>query len=167
LLPTNSVIPKNDLVREWRLYPALPFFALLVALGFARIASSRASAWRRIVPAVALGAYVLSFAWADLRQNRAYQSPLLAWEQVLERYPHSADAMNNIGMQFYKRRDYAPALEWFTRAADAAPDVSLYRHNIAETYAALGRRDDADREALAARALQARYGARSMALHYR
>jgi protein O-mannosyl-transferase len=167
LLPTNSVVPKNDLVREWRLYPALPFFALLVAIGCARAASSAGPAWRRMVVATAVGVYVATFAWADVRQNQAYQSQLSAWEQVLARYPYSTDAMNNIGMQLYKRGDYERALDYFTRAADAAPDVSLYRHNAAQAHAALGHRDDAEREALAARTLQARFGARSMALHYR
>ena len=31
----EGVIPKNDLVREWRLYPELPFFALLVGSAYA------------------------------------------------------------------------------------------------------------------------------------
>jgi tetratricopeptide (TPR) repeat protein len=166
LLPTNSVVPKNDLVREWRLYPALPFFALLVGVGFARVAPSSGS-WRRLVPIAALTAYLLTFAHSDLRQNRAYQSQLAAWEHVLARYPHSTDAMNNIGMQLYKRGDYESALRYFEMAAAAAPEISLYRHNVAQAHRALGHRAEAEREGLAARTLQARYGARSMALHYR
>src|SRR5205823_2783912 len=38
LLPSNSVLPKNELVREWRLYPSVPFYALLVAEGVAALA---------------------------------------------------------------------------------------------------------------------------------
>lgn len=167
LLPTNSVVPKNDLVREWRLYPALPFFALLVGVGFARVAPSSGSRWRRLLAVAMLVAYLALFADSDLRQNRAYQSQLSAWEQVLARYPHSTDAMNNIGMQFYKRGEYANALRYFAMAADGSPEVSLYRHNVAQAYQALGNGAEAERAVLMARTLQARYGARSMALHYR
>ena len=39
LLPTNSVLPKNELIREWRLYPALFFFALLVGDVVSRLAA--------------------------------------------------------------------------------------------------------------------------------
>jgi hypothetical protein len=167
LLPTNSVVPKNDLVREWRLYPALPFVAVLVGVGVARVAASSSSRMRRAALAAAGAAYLVMFAHSDIRQNRAYQSQLSAWEQVLARYPHSTDAMNNIGMQLYKRGDSDGALRYFTMAADAAPEVSLYRHNVAQAQWALGNRDEAERDSLTARTLQARYGARSMALHYR
>ncbi len=167
LLPTNSVVPKNDLVREWRLYPALPFFALLVGVVFDRVAASLRSRGQRRMLAAALAAYLLGFAHSNLGQNRAYQSQLSAWEQVWARYPHSTDAMNNIGMQYYKRGDHESALGYFTRAADAAPEVSLYRHNLAQAQWALGHRAEAEREGLTARMLQARHGARSMALHYR
>jgi hypothetical protein len=165
LLPTNSVVPKNDLVREWRLYPALPFFAVLVGLGWARLAA--VTGWRRLAPAAALGLWLVTFAHTDVRQNRAYQSSLAAWQQVLERYPYSADAMNNIGLQLHRRRDYTGAVDYFERAAAAAPEVSLYRHNLAQAYAASGARAEAERHADIARALRARHGARSMTLYYR
>jgi tetratricopeptide (TPR) repeat protein len=165
LLPTNSVVPKNDLVREWRLYPALPFYALLVGLAYARVAAG--TEWRRIASAGALAVHLALFAHSDALQNRAYQSSLAAWQQVLARYPYSADAMNNIGLQLHRRGDHAEALAYFERAATAAPEVSLYRHNVAQAYAALGDRAEAERHTVMARALRARYGARSMTLYYR
>jgi hypothetical protein len=167
LLPTNSVVPKNDLVREWRLYPGLPFYALLVGVAFVRVERSSGRRWRRLLPAAAVAAYLLAFAHSDVRQNRAYQTQLGAWEQVLARYPHSTDAMNNIGLQLYRRGEYMDALRYFERAAEAAPEISLYRHNVAQAHAALGNRSEAERHGLTARTLRARYGARSMALHYR
>ncbi|MBW2374148.1 MAG: hypothetical protein JRF70_16600, partial [Deltaproteobacteria bacterium] len=109
LLPTNSVLPKNEILREWRLYPSLFFFALLAGVAFERlVAFLRANRGRRItLPCAyaALALWLLAFAHADRVQNDAYQSGLSAWQQVLQRYPYSADAMNNIGLHYYRRDD--------------------------------------------------------------
>jgi hypothetical protein len=104
LLPTNTVLAKNEIIREWRLYPSLFFFALLVGVAFERlVAFLRASRGRQLtLPCAyaALALWLLAFAHTDRVQNRAYQSGLSAWQQVLQRYPHSTDAMNNIGLHY-------------------------------------------------------------------
>jgi len=171
LLPTNSVLPKNEVVREWRLYPSLAFFALLVAEAVAAAAAWMArrpggprAAW---LPYAAAAAYLAAYAHADVRQDRIYQSETAAWEQVLARYPHSADAMNNLGLQHLRRGHLATARRYFEMAADAAPDVYVYRENLARVCAALHEPDVAERYAVEAEEIRQRYGARTMSLHHR
>ena len=167
LLPSNSVLPKNEIVREWRLYPSLAFFALLVAERFAALVT-----WARRPLLVgilyaALGFYLATFVRADLRQNVAYQSGIAAWRQVLQRYPHWADAMNNLAFYHYWNHDPRGARHYFAGAVRAAPEVYLYRQNLARAYAAMGDRAHAQRHAARAMAILERYGRRTMVMQYR
>lgn len=171
LLPTNSVLPKNEIVREWRLYPSLPFYALLVGAVYAlthRWLSARAASpmLRAALPA-ALALYLASYAHTDVLQNRAYQTELDAWRSVLARYPYSADAMNNIGLEYYRARDFAQAVVYFERATLAAPDVWLYRQNLAHAYSAGGEHELAQQHWAAAKELRTKFGPRRMIVHYR
>ncbi len=170
LLPTQSVLPKNEIIREWRLYPSLPFFSLLVASGFSwATAVTRERGWApwstRIIQA-SLALWLLFFAAALHRQSDAYQSGLSAWRQVLERYPESADAMNNLALHQARAGDLEAARRHLERAALAAPRTSLYWRNLAWVEDELGAAD----RAFAARELAAeaarRHGVRGMALRF-
>jgi hypothetical protein len=170
LLPTNSIFPKNEIVREWRLYPGLFFFALLAgeaAAGAVRRLGAR-PAGRRLVPAVWLAAavWLASFAHTDLLQNDVYQTRLDAWRQVLDRYPESADAMNNVAVQYFARGKVEMARRYLTIATRTAPDVALYRENLAEAYRALGDMDEARAQAARAARIRRRVGRRTMKLRW-
>jgi tetratricopeptide (TPR) repeat protein len=171
LLPTNSFLAKNEIVREWRLYPSLVFYALLVGeavtVASRSLASRYSSGATRWVPQAVVAVYLVLFAHADVVQNGVYQTSIGAWKQVLERYPYSVDAMNNIGRQYYGQRAFTDAKTYFEKAVQAAPEVALYRYNLGLAYGALGERDAAGAHFQAAKDLRARYGSRGMTLHYR
>ncbi len=170
LLPTNSVLPKNEIVREWRLYPSLVFYALGVAEATALAARrARASRWWRVpwAPQAALAAYLVAFARADVTQNRIYQSGVAAWTQVLGRYPYSADAMNNLGIHHAMAGESRLAARYFAMAMHAAPEVSVYPENLSEAFGWLGRPDLARKFLAEANRRRVRYGERTMTLHYR
>jgi tetratricopeptide (TPR) repeat protein len=169
LLPSNTVLPKNEVIREWRLYPSLVFFALLAGHVF-RAAAARAqrvTAALRYVPHVALAGWLVTFAHSDVLQNRAYATAIGAWRQVLAKYPYSADAMNNVGLYAYQDKQLDEARRYFEMAVAAAPDVSLFRHNLATAYAALGDAEAAQAQQAEAERVRATYGRRTMALHFR
>jgi tetratricopeptide (TPR) repeat protein len=171
LVPTNSVLPKNEIVREWRLYTGLVFYALLVGQVFSSVSGWLRARVRartlRFAPHAAVVVYLAAFARSDVLQNRVYQTGVGAWQQVLERYPYSADAMNNIGLYYFYQGQPAEAATYFQMAADAGPETSLYRYNLAQAYWALGDGETAERHSAAAAELRARHGMRRMTLHYR
>jgi hypothetical protein len=74
LVPTNGFLPKNEIVREWRLYPSLVFYALLVGGAFAAasqwLGSRDSSGPIRWVPQAAPVVCLVLFAHADVVQNR-------------------------------------------------------------------------------------------------
>jgi protein O-mannosyl-transferase len=169
MVPANSVLPKNEIVREWRLYPSLVFFALLVADVWSTLVA-RAHRRGRVLSVTAYAAltlYLAAFARSDLRQNVVYQSGISAWRHVLERYPGWADAANNLGFYHYYAGDYRASRHYFAQAVRAAPDVYLYRRNLARAYAALGNVQRARRHNARAAEIRKRYGGRVMAFEYR
>lgn len=170
LLPTNSVLPKNEIIREWRLYPSLFFFALLAGVAFERLVGFlRARRGRRVTLScayAALALWLLAFAHSDRVQNDAYQSGLSAWRQVLQRYPYSADAMNNIGLHYYRREDMENSRRYLGAAARAVPDIVAYWNNLAWMEMRLGDPELAQEHAYRAIEVRSRYGPTRMAVHY-
>jgi len=164
LAPTNSILPKNEVVREWRLYPSLAFFALLVGCGIAWL-QARPRRWAVPLVAATWG-WIGVLAHASTVQDHHYRSRLTAWTQVLARYPHSADAMNNLGTLYYERGEPERARALFARAVGRAPRVSLFRKNLARAWAGLGDAVQARHHARLAGDLERRYGPRTMAVHY-
>jgi hypothetical protein len=171
LAPTNSVFPKNEVIREWRLYPSLVFVALLGAAAVAHAARRLGPRPRgRLLRGALYGglaAYLATFAHANVLQNERYQSGLGAWRQVLERYPRSADAMNNVGMHHYRAGDLAAARDHFARAAATAPEVFVYWENLAWALYALGDVEQAIEHSQHAKDLYGRLGSRAMALRFK
>jgi hypothetical protein len=165
LLPTNSILPKNEIVREWRLYPALAFFALLAAETISRAVTALRSRTLRAAASACVAAWLGAFVHTDLLQNHVYQTELDAWRQVLARYPYSSDAMNNVGVWYLERGDVAMARRYFTLATLSEPRIALYHQNLARACTALGDDATARDELVKARHL-APYGERALALHY-
>ena len=76
----------------------------------------------------------------------SYHSDLTEdWERAIEAYeamlrldPQDAQAMNNIGVNYYRQADFENALLWYERAHQAAPELSLHVANVAIAQANLG-----------------------------
>jgi tetratricopeptide (TPR) repeat protein len=78
---------------------------------------------------------------SDVTEDR--ERAIEAYEAMLRLNPLDAQAMNNIGVNYYRQADFENALVWYARAYEAAPDVSLHLANVAVTRANLGHVDSA------------------------
>ena len=83
-----------------------------------------------------------------LEAVRAQQSGRLdeaadAYRRILEADPKEADALNNLGIIFAQRGDFAAASDCLARALEVRPDSSETRSNLANLYVKLGRTDEA------------------------
>jgi tetratricopeptide (TPR) repeat protein len=78
---------------------------------------------------------------SDVTEDR--QKAIEAYEAMLRLDPEDAQALNNIGVNYYRQADFENALMWYRRAHEAEPDQSLYLANVAITEANLGRLDSA------------------------
>jgi tetratricopeptide (TPR) repeat protein len=67
-----------------------------------------------------------------------YGRAIEAWESILRLDPNDAQALNNIGFNYWQMVDYENALAWYQKAYEAAPDHSLHLANVAVANANLG-----------------------------
>ncbi len=114
LAPTNSLLPRLDLVNDRQLYLALIGPAWLVAWTVATLRHRRAAA-------VALAAVLAVLVLATAGRNTVYADEVAFWEDVARKSPRNARALNNLGYAYAQagRRDDAEAA--FVRALVVAP----------------------------------------------
>jgi len=104
LAPTNSFIPRLDVVNDRQLYLAILGPAWIVAwLLRSRLPTQRGP---RLALAIIL---VLSLGVATYHRNQAYANEIVFWEDVTRKAPHNGRAFNNLGYAYAlaARRDDA------------------------------------------------------------
>lgn len=116
-LPTNSFIPKTEVLLEWRLYPAVAFFALISSLFFEK--------YKKL-----LVVYLLVCSVLLIRQNYIYNSKVRTYQQVLSIYPESITAHNNLGYQYLRQEKYVLAEQHFLAALKVEPKYSRAKSNL-------------------------------------
>ena len=171
LLPTNSFFPKNEVIREWRLYPSLIFFCLwlseILALSYDRIKDrwTKKSLYYFRWTGVVLGVcYLTLFSITINQQNIFYKSTRSMWESVLKRYPQSADAANNIAVIYFQEQQFNSALKYFQLAEELGPKVYLYAENTGHAYRALGLINKAEKQSQKSASLMQKFGPMRMNL---
>jgi tetratricopeptide (TPR) repeat protein len=78
------------------------------------------------------------------RHDHGSDEGLHALQRVVDQDPKVIDAWFMMGNEYYRRHEYARAIERYTRALELKPDYDLVVINMANAYRALGR----DREAM-------------------
>ncbi|MCU1382955.1 MAG: hypothetical protein JWL71_1652 [Acidobacteria bacterium] len=77
------------------------------------------------------------------RHDKESDEGLHALERVVAQDPKVIDAWFMLGNEYYRRRQFARAIEQFKRALDLKPDYDLVVINMANAYRALGRDQEA------------------------
>jgi tetratricopeptide (TPR) repeat protein len=126
LLPTTSLIARNDVASERHLYPALLGAALLAALGLDAI--------RRRAPrlgTVAIATVVALLAFGTRLRNRDYESEAALWAAAARLAPTNSRAFNNLGWSWHRAGCFADARTAYETALRLAPDNTAARGNLA------------------------------------
>ena len=77
------------------------------------------------------------------RHDAESDAGLHALEHVIEQDPKIIDAWFMLGNEYYRRRDFARAIDQYKRALELKPDYDLVVINMANAYRALGRDQEA------------------------
>ena len=138
LLPTNSVIPRNDLLSERNLY--LPSVGLLLAVVTGVLAVVRMNGdtslrqWMQTgIRCVALMG-VMALCVFTVQRNALYQDPVLLWSDTVHKSPHKARPHNNLGHSYAVQGDWGHAIEEFRFALTLNPDYPLAQQNLRDAY---------------------------------
>ncbi|MDH5775067.1 MAG: tetratricopeptide repeat protein [Nitrospirota bacterium] len=139
LLPTNSIIPRNDLLSERNLYlPSMGVFIVVMTVGLAIFNwVFRATSW---LPWVRTGCRSIGLAWIlvlcflTVQRNALYQDSVLLWSDTVHKSPQKARPHNNLGHAYALQGDWTHAIEEFRVALTLQPDYVLAQENLREAY---------------------------------
>jgi serine/threonine-protein kinase len=76
-------------------------------------------------------------------RNRRIPEAIQTLSAGLEMNPKDPVLLNNLGMCWLIRKEYALALDFFTQAGGIVPENARYRSNMATSLVLLGRREEA------------------------
>ncbi len=142
LAPTNSILPRYDLLSERNLYlPSIGVFIAIVdrlAAGGARLAAAlpavnqapRAARW--LLPAAA----VLLLAGITIDRNRLYADPVAFWEDAVRKSPRKARPHTNYGYALYRAGQTDRAIREFRAALAIDPDDPDAQRNLRRAWSA-------------------------------
>src|SRR5439155_15732217 len=77
------------------------------------------------------------------RQDKDSDEGLKALQHVVDQDPKVIDAWFMMGNEYYRRHDYAHAIDRYKRALELKPDYDLVVINMANAYRALGKDQEA------------------------
>lgn len=129
LLPTNSIFPKDQVVVEWRFYPAMVAFALFIG-SIAKICLESSRKTIRLIMhlcLVGLTCVYLKFTVNQIKQYGGVESSFL---DVLEVYPESLFALNDLGNYYLHLGDLKNAEIYLRKAEAVAPMSTKVKHNL-------------------------------------
>jgi hypothetical protein len=125
LAPTNSVVPRYDLLSERNLYLASIGFFLFLADGARLLVNKLISvgveaphppptgpARARLLSPLGL-LLILSLTFSTISRNRIYRDQLSLWTDAARKSPRKPRAHNNLGYAYYLRGDLDRAIEEF------------------------------------------------------
>jgi tetratricopeptide (TPR) repeat protein len=137
LAPTNSVIPRFDLLSERNLYlPSIGLFLAAVSLldGAAMTILDRLSGrTRQALALLPLLAALLLIA-ATYNRNRIYADQVTFWLDAVSKSPGKARAHNNAGYAYQLAGDLDRAIDHFRAALSLNPDSDIASENLRQAW---------------------------------
>ncbi len=136
LAPTNSLIPRIDVVNDRQLYlgsiGAFAGFALLAshAAHWLRARLGRRRAVTRWLPILLALALLAQAGWQTVGRNRVYRDEITFWQDVVTKSPQNARAFNNLGYAYQLSGRHDEARTAYRRALALAPSLPQARWNL-------------------------------------
>ena len=146
LLPTNSVLPRYDLLSERNLYlPSIGLYlaATAVAVAIVRrlgvyMAANGVAPWAaghgRVVVGSMGAALALALVGLTVSRNAVYADPVAFWADAIAKSPHKSRPHANLGVAFYVAGDLERAIEQFRIALALDPLDPVAQQNLLDTW---------------------------------
>jgi protein O-mannosyl-transferase len=140
-----QIFPHHELMAEHYLYVPLAGVIIMVSPLLAYVLEKKQKA--------ALGLFiviVVLFGLRTVERNRDWRDGMTLWSGVVKAAPESARGHDNLGVEYFRRKDFRTALKHAQEAVRLRPRVALFHNNLGMVYGALGDIDNAEKEFLSA-----------------
>ena len=120
LIPSNSFIPRLDIVNDRQIYLASMGALMLAAVGIIQLAtylSVKSIALRMVVYALT-ASWILAMGAATWLRNWDYESEVSLWQANIKQQPNNARAWNNLGYAFMQAKQDENAIHAFENALE-------------------------------------------------
>jgi tetratricopeptide (TPR) repeat protein len=137
LVPTCSLVARNDLLSERNLYLPSAGLAIAVAALGALLAERARRAWPRVgatASRVAVVALLAALALVTWRRNSLYADPVALWRDAVRKSPDKARPHANLGWSLYVAGELDAALGELREALRLEPDDAMTRANLARVW---------------------------------
>ena len=142
LAPTNSILPRSDLLSERNLY--LPSFGIIFLIAFAIYRIVLANRNSLMVKKIGTYCIVMFFFLQVIllhERNLIYRSNTILWEDTLKKSPGKLRALHNLSHFYMAEKNYAKAFTTLQALikSEASPHYLSYAHsNLGSIYLQLG-----------------------------
>lgn len=120
----SSIIPLKYVIFEYRLYPVVIGFGLVLSTAIFSIRIKSA-----IVPVAILSIITIFFAILTINQNFYWKDGITLWQQNIDAAPLNPVPYNNLGTYYYSKKEYDKAIFLYTRAIELDSNYSdAYDH---------------------------------------
>lgn len=127
LVPTNSFVPRLDLVNDRQAY--LPLAGLAATAGCA--ATAILSRWSKRLAGIAVLLIFVTLAGFTASRNHAFRSEISLWEDAAEKSPRKPRVFNNLGYAYSQAGRSEEACLAYRKAVTLDPAYLLARNNLA------------------------------------
>ena len=152
LVPVSQIFPHHELMAEHYLYVPLAGVMIMVLPLLAYVLEKKQRAALGLIMLIAV-----LFGLRTIERNRDWRDGMTLWSGVVAAAPESARGHDNLGVEYFRRKDYKTALKHCQEAVRLRPRVALFHNNLGMVYGALGDIENAEKEFVAALKINPRF----------
>ncbi|HOI31031.1 MAG TPA: tetratricopeptide repeat protein [Melioribacteraceae bacterium] len=120
----SSIIPLKYVIFEYRLYPVVIGFGLILSTLIFNLKIKNV-----IVPLTILSIITITFSILTINQNYYWKDGITLWQQNIDAAPLNPVPHNNLGTYYYSKKEYDKAIQQYTRAIKLDSNYSdAYNH---------------------------------------
>lgn len=131
LLPVCHIFPHHELLAEHYLYLPSFGFVLLIASVFELFLTS--SKWKNYI-SISFLLLVLLFSTRTFYRNYDWKNSFSLWSKTVKTVPNCVRAINNLGVEYYKRRRLGQAEACYKKAISIQPAYEKAYYNLGNVY---------------------------------
>ena len=131
LLPVCHIFPHHELLAEHYLY--LPSFGFVLLVGLLLERLLIAIRWRYAAYTL-FAVIILLLAARTVNRNYDWKNSFTIWGKTVKTSPDCVRALNNLGIEYFKRKDYTRAEQLYRRALSVQPVYEKALFNLGNLY---------------------------------
>ena len=131
LLPVCHIFPHHELLAEHYLYLPSFGFVLLIAMVFEQLLTS--PRWKNYIQ-ISFVLLIILFSIRTIYRNYDWKDSFTIWKKTVKTVPNCARALNNLGIEYYERKEGRKAKSLFQQAINIQPSYEKAYYNLGNFY---------------------------------